>query len=282
MKTESSKSRDGKTKRVRGRRLADPLEPRLIEVRDQAAYDRIREDCGKAMQRIHVAVIRGYYELGRLVLEAQQLPTSQRNASPIVDRLAEDIGCSSRVLRLCAKFAERVDEQLLPQMEDAGMYWEHVRVLINQGQLGELAKWMEQIKRRRLTGPDLETELRQGCLPARQGSGRKPARPKSAFAGLTQLHKTVTTTSNRFQVLFSESFHLAGELTNTPDDELNEEIRDSVAQAAERLREMAVAAKNHSVELDEVIGVFDEVFEARLADAEEAFQPDRTGVPLDL
>jgi hypothetical protein len=141
---------------------------------------------------------------------------------------------------------------------------------------------MEQVKLRGWSGRDLEAELRQGCLPARQGSGRKPTPPKNALAGLTQLHRLVTTTSNRFEVLFSESFHLAGELGYIPGDEVNEEIRDSVAQASQKLRDISAAAKEHAEDLDGVIETFDGVFTSRIKAADHSFQPERTGVPSDL
>jgi exosortase/archaeosortase family protein len=64
------------------------------------------------------------------------MTTAQRNAADVIEHLAADLDCSSRWLRQCALFAERVPEELIPAISDAGMGFDHVIALMNQGRIG--------------------------------------------------------------------------------------------------------------------------------------------------
>jgi hypothetical protein len=261
------------------RRKGRPRPRRPVEIKNARQYQAICQRCRDALLAIQAGVIVGHYQLGKLVLEAESMTTAQRHAYSLADRLATDIGVSSRLLRLCAQFASNVDEKVVPRINDAGMSWDHLRVLMNQGQLDLLTKWMRHVKEKQLSASQLDEELRGGRLPERSGSGRKAARPSSALAGLTQLHKQVTSTSNRFGALFSDQFDLASSLRDTPPDDLSEEILDSVVHAANQLKQMAEAAQAHATDLENVTTWIAGVFEFRRKAAEERVPPNRTGIP---
>jgi len=261
------------------RRLSRPREPTPIEVKDDLQYQSICQKCERVVLALQAGVIVGHHRLGQLVLEAESMITARRHAYPIVDRLAADIGISSRLLRLCAQFANTVNAGTLEKIYESGMCWDHLRVLMNQGELAALEEWMQQVKKRGLSASSLEEELRGGKLPSRRGSGRKACKPSSALAGLTQLHKQMTSTGNRFDALFSSEFDLADSLKEIPPDELTEEIRDSIDHATSLLQQLAKIAQVHAAALEEASSWMENVFEARRKAELEKLTPDLTGIP---
>lgn len=244
----------------------DHLQP--IEIQDRERYARIAADCRGVIRRTEASVVEGHYQLGQLVLEAQAMTTARRNATPIVEALARDVDYCPRLLRLCAQFAAQVPEQLLPQIVAAGLNFEHVRILINHRMLPQIEDWLPAVRQRELSAMQLQEELRQGRLPARQGSGRRPRPPRSAHAGLDQIHSLTTTVANKFDVMFGEQFHLATELLNTPPEQIDDSTRETVVTAQDRLRAIGDSARHHASELEEAIRHIDHVLATQRAAAD--------------
>ena len=220
-------------------------------------------------------VLAGHYELGKLVMELDELTHQSVHGRSPMEMLAGDLGVNARTLYLCARLARAVPEDEFQRLIKPPVCWDHIRTLINQGQLDRLEHWVERITQEQLSAKDVEFELREGMRSQRDGSGRRPMVPKNLKSGLNQLHASCNKFLRRLNLsLFGDEFDLVDELRNTPPDELAEDMQTTYAQAAGRLEAIATNATEQAKRMRESIEWFNEVFERRHQDESSETQTD--------
>lgn len=205
-----------------------------------------------------------FHKLGKLVIEAVQLnPISTRREAR--DLLAESLNVKPRSLDVCAKLARAYTATELRELTKPPLSLTHIRVLINHNQLGSLGRWADRIAVKNMSVAGLEAELRGQRASQREGSGRRPAPPKSLSSGVGMLVKSATTFGNKLEfAMFGDEFDVAGEVRNTPPDELTEELRAQFVAAIEKLEATGAQATGHARRMrEEALPWIERVIERR-------------------
>lgn len=245
---------------------AEPL-PKEIEP--------IAKKMRRAVERLEAHVLSTQYELGKLVLEAvKRYRRSSRHRLGLMEWLAAYLGMNERTLYHCLDLVKRIPEDQYRRLIKPPMRWSHIRVILNHQLDTNLEHWVHRIIAENLTADALEQEVRRGLPSLRPGSGRRLAVPKTFRSGLAKFATVAGEFNKKIKrVYFSDDFHLAAVVHDTPPDEMDDEMRHAYFELIATQEQIAHSLAENAGQMRESLRWIDQVLEQRRKQQSQIAQP---------
>jgi hypothetical protein len=211
------------------------------------------------------------YRMGEIVEEAKK-KHRLRSTHPrwsIVNWLAEVFGTEPRTLRDYALFARTVPRAKLHMILQPPISWGHVAIILHLGEANRWESWAAKIVAENLTTGELWAAIQGEKLTLPKRASPRPRPPRNLKEGLTRLEKLLTGFLTTVNLLFGEEFDILVTVTQTPPDNVSEDLRRQLADLADRMDASAASASENVKRLRESIKRVDQVLARRTAEQPE-------------
>jgi hypothetical protein len=226
-----------------------------------------------AFAKLHALIVKQvhselsyYFDIGMVVqgLEDQQVADNKRGGiTAMIEALAKALDVNSRMLfdakKLVSTYTAEECDALIRQGQ---IRWGHLRHLVQVDNKSVRQKLTDRVVDENLTVDELVRAMPGIAETKPRGPGRSPKSPRDIANALAATISTANALNNRFEnAIFCEAFDLPSQIQDTPPDQVTQEMRTQIEEAAAAMETVSATATMNAKRLRDAMAHFAKIID---------------------